>query len=229
MDNQNLKANLIAALKIGRCPLCHLLERKQYDYLCYFQGQLIQEGKTQDDFNQTGLLCNYHAWYLQDLTSPTANATIYYHLLEGIIDRLKSLNHNGSSFSLEKVNGEDKLGELLLGKRTCPVCREIETIEEFILKELTELFSDEEFMKVYAESMGCCFPHLMRLIRQSSEKEPIEFLITVHVTQLEHLREELKEYISKRESLNRNFGKEGNSWKRVVEKMTGAKGTKVKI
>ena len=40
---------------------------------------------------------------------------------------------------------------------------------------------------------------------------------------------ELSEYIIKRESLNQNFGKEGNSWKRVAEKMTGAKGTKVKI
>jgi len=77
--------------KLRGCLLCYLIGEREYHFTSRLQYAIIQEPSLLEDFRGQGGFCHAHACYLQDMTSPAANATLYRSLIEAIGSRLQGL------------------------------------------------------------------------------------------------------------------------------------------
>jgi len=106
------------------------------------------------------------------------------------------------------------------------MCKAQEKAEKRYISTFIESFHRPEFYALFKSSFGLCLPHLIRVIEEDKQGRIVKELLTIELEKMKELIAEMKEFQRKHDYRfsEESFGKEGNSWIRVVEKMSGGKG-----
>jgi len=200
--------SLETALRYRGCPICHLLDEDEYDFMCQIQGQTIKEEKILRDLVESNGYCNFHFYEMARLTSPRVNAAVARALIEKEIQEIE----DGFSPGPESID--------------CPVCNFIRNREEGYLREFMDFLRDESIQEEYASSDGLCRLHLKAVLHLAGDNQLGQFLLFTQVRQLKRLRLELQELIAPSGSPVTPKGRRGNSWWVAIKKRVGKKGLK---
>ena len=190
------------------CPICHVLDTDEFDFMAALQYQTIKEEKVRQDVVSANGYCNFHFHQMGRLASPMGNAI----LTKGLIDSEIKEIERGSFGPTMRID--------------CPVCKYADEREEFYVKEFTALLSERSFQKEYEATDGLCRIHLKGVLNLLQGGELHQFMLASHIMHLRLLRVELETFISKVRSTSRDFEEEKNSWLVAIEKMAGKRGLK---
>jgi hypothetical protein len=190
------------------CPICHVLDKDETDFMAQLQYQTTKQEKARRDVVSANGYCNFHFHQMARLASPIGNAVLTKDLIDAEIKEI------------EKGSFEPTL------RIDCPICKYADEREESYVKEFRTLLSEKSFKKEYEATDGLCRIHLKRVLNLMKEGELCQFLLTTQVLHLRILRSELETFISKVRSTSRDMGNEKNSWWIAIEKWIGKKGLK---
>ena len=194
-------------LEYRGCPICHVLDKDESDFMAELQYRTIKEEKVRQDVVSANGYCNFHFHQMVRMASPVGNAFLTKKLIETEIKGLET----GS----------------LTREVDCAVCQYIAEREDFYLEEFKTLLKERCFRKEYEGTDGLCSPHFRNILNSMYEKELCQFLLTTQVMHLKLLGMELETFISKVRSTSRDMGVEKNSWWIAIEKWVGKKGLRI--
>jgi len=198
--------SLEAAFRYRGCPICHLLEGDEYDFMCQFQGQTIKEEKILRDLVESKGYCNFHFYEMARLTSPIVNAIVTRSLIEQEIKEIAEI----ANASIWRID--------------CPVCRYVTQREDFYLREFKALLREKLGQNEYESTDGLCRIHLRKVLNLPDVSELVPFLLLTEQGHLKNLRLELEDFISEKKSTSQRAGKGKNSWWMAIRKIVGKKG-----
>jgi len=190
------------------CPICHVLEKDETDFMAQLQYRTIKEEKARLDVISANGYCNFHFHQMARLASPMGNAVLTKDLIDAEIKEI----------------GKGSFGPTL--RIDCPVCKYADEREEFYVREFRALLSEKSFQREYEATDGLCRIHLTRVLDVVDKGELSKFLLTTQVMHLKILKVELETFISKVRSTSRDMGDEKNSWWIAIEKWIGKRGLK---
>jgi len=200
--------SLREALGYRGCPICHVLDKDEYDLMAQLQYQTIKEEKVRQNVVSSNGYCNFHFHEMARLASPVGNAVLTKDLINAEIKEIEK-GFFGTTLRID-----------------CLVCRYAAEREEFYVKEFRVLLSEKSFQKEYEATDGLCRIHLKGVLNLLEEGELHHFMLASHIMHLKLLRVQLETFISKVRSTSRDFKEEKNSWLVAIEKMAGKKGLK---
>jgi hypothetical protein len=220
LSNRNI---LDAIEKSDSCPLCYLWlksERRHLEYL------LTNEVTMDPGFREKVLsakgFCNRHIYMLYETahgvsTEDGLGFALYVQaVVEEIFHELNSLRlHNIENTVNKSVimrwRGRRKgitlmakeASKAYYGKRCCPVCESLWSLDQIRLHTLIQMLDDKDFREGFKSSRGLCLPHFaaaLRTVSRGDLKNPGEVahtLIELEVGILGQLKELLSEFIRK--------------------------------
>jgi len=195
------------AFEYRGCPICHVLDRDESDFMAQLQYQTVSEKKVRGDLVSSNGYCNFHFHQMARLASPMGNALLTKDLIDVEIKEIEG-GFPGSNCKI-----------------ICPVCRYVAEREDFYLEEFKALLGERSFQKEYDSADGLCRIHLKRVLDLlKKESEPSQYLLRIHLMHLKLLKVELETFISKVRSTKRDMGAEKDSWWIAIEKWVGKKG-----
>jgi hypothetical protein len=192
------------------CPICHLIDKEEFDFMAQLQHQVIEDEKVRQRLVSSKAYCNSHFYEMARLTSPVVNAVLTKDLIKEEIRVLE-----------EKTSG-------ITNEVDCSVCKHVMERERFYLEEFKALLREESFQKEYDRTDGLCRIHLKRVLDSLKGGELCQYLLRTHLTHLKLLGMELETFISKIRSTKRDIGTEKNSWLVAIEKWVGKKGLRIR-
>jgi hypothetical protein len=190
------------------CPICHVLDKDEYDFMATLQYQTFVQEKARQGVVSANGYCNFHFHQMARLTSPVVNAVLTRDLIEEEVRKIE----NETSGIRDEVD--------------CLVCNHITEREDFYLREFNALLGDGLFEKEYESTDGLCRIHLKRILDSLKERELSQRLLKTHLMHLKLLRVELETFVSKIRSTKRDMGDEENSCWVAIEKWVGKRGLK---
>jgi len=203
-----MNRSLREALEYRGCPICHVLDKDEFDFMATLQYQTIHEEKVRQDVVSANGYCNFHFHQMARLASPAGNALLTKDLIDAEIKEI------------EKGSFEPTL------RIDCPVCKYADEREEFYVREFRALLFEKSFQKEYEATDGLCRIHLKGVLNLLQGGELHQFMLASDMMHLRLLKVELETFISKVRSTSRDFKEEKNSWLVAIEKMAGKKGLK---
>jgi len=195
-------------LEYRGCPICHVLDKDESDFMATSQYQTFKGGKVRQEVVSANGYCNFHFHMMARMASPLGNAILTKDLVDAEIKEIEK----GSFGPTLRID--------------CPVCKYVDEREGFYVKEFKVLLSEKSFQKEYEATDGLCRIHLKWVLNLLQEGELNQFILTSHMMHLKLLRVELETFISKVRSTSRDFKEEKNSWWVAIEKMAGKRGLK---
>lgn len=216
------------------CPLCTLVERDSWRYLDALLYERVNDVGTREELRQSLGFCNWHAWQALAISNGALGLAIIYEDILGLIIEKLRLAQNRWSISAansfwSKFFPQEKArnsAEIFNEESSlCPACKHVQFFEEHYLKILLDYFGAEEFEKAFAASAGICCNHLQEAIKKFPDHQNLPLLIARQMQIYAGLRQELAEFIRKQDYQHRYepAGNEIDSWKRVLEMVTGKK------
>jgi len=223
---------LCEALSQPGCPICTLVERDSWRYLDALLYERVNDVGTRKELRKSLGFCNWHAWQSLEISNCALGlAIIYEDILGLIIEKLCEAQKHfpipvASSFWFKVFAKKETENSSEISKSKsafCPVCRHVQLFEEHYLAILLDHFGEEEFLSAFAASAGICFNHLQEALKKFPDHKNLPLLISRQTEIYEVLRQELAEFIRKQDYQHRHelMGKEIDSWKRVLEMVTG--------
>jgi hypothetical protein len=203
-----MKRSFHEAFGYRGCPICHVLDKDEADFMAQLQYQTIKEEKVRQDVVSANGYCNFHFHQMVRIASPVGNAVLTKDLIDAEIKEIEK----GSLGSTSKGD--------------CSICRYTDEREEVYAREFSALLSEKIFQKEYEATDGLCRIHLERVLNLLRGSELHQFMLASHVMHLKLLKVELESFISKARSTSRDFKEEKDSWLVGIEKMVGKKGLK---
>ena len=188
------------------CPICRVLDKDEYNFMCHWQHRTFKEEKARQDLVSANGYCNFHFYEMARLTSPLVNAVVVKDLIDKEIEEIEK----GAFQSLEKID--------------CPVCAYLGQREDFYLQEFKTLLQEKLDQENYEKTDGLCLIHLRRILNLLKGSELSQFLLFTQAAQLKKLSLELQNFISKSGRASKAMGPEKNSWWVATKKRVGKKG-----
>ncbi len=127
------------------CPLCNLLDKKEFDMLCSLQFDVSHDPATRDSVAAEGGFCDFHFRQFYRLANAKTNAL----LLAALVG-------------------------LYAGRQNhivirCRICAVMNDYEHQLLEAVMNLFNDGSFRKGYTNHSGMCWEHLDAVRRTHPE------------------------------------------------------------
>jgi len=194
------------AFRYRGCPICHQMDKDEFDFMCRFQGKSVKEEEVRRDLISSRGYCNFHFHEMARLTSPVVNSVV----TRDLIDREIQDAEKGAFPS-----GQSPL---------CPVCRHVTGREELYLREFAAALGEDRVKAEYESSDGLCLQHLKKVLnlRQGMDLGPL--LLATEVRHLKRLKAELETNLEQHRSVGKTRGRERNSWAIAIQKLVGKRG-----
>jgi hypothetical protein len=196
------------------CPICTLVQRAGARYIeGTFSESMLDPAIRQKLVASQGF-CYEHTWQSINLKLSDAlgHAILFQDLVKAAV---QTIAEN------EKVDGS-QMSIALTAVKPCPACQiEAATLER-VIDSLKNALRDQDFIAEYMQSNGLCFPHLKGIMAVLDGKRRV--VVLQHQSAcLENLKGELAEFIRKSDYRFRDevIGKEGDSYKRAADMVTG--------
>ncbi len=197
--------DLVDAMKEKVCPLCLLIQKREYKYIDTLFYELVNDPGVREKLRKSYGFCTKHAQLVKKMGKPLGMAIIYQDICSSAVERMEK----GQVLS---ISGEE-----------CCICKVVDEVQEQYIHTFLRNFLNKKFQARYKQSFGLCMPHFLVVYSRLSEREEKN---TFKEYQLHALREylpELEEFIRKHDYRfsDKDFGKEALSWKKVVDKIAG--------
>jgi hypothetical protein len=231
--------DLLDACALQGCPVCRLETRVVRNYLDSMLYENVNDPGTQDALCRSRGLCREHAWLLTDIgSSPALGIAILYRRVAREVDEeLKQIQPASSTTSVRQRSKKplgnriaavaERIAGRLKPRHSCPACAQRDKMIDFALRAMLEALGtgDERMRNALRESHGICRPHLMRAFLLARGETSVQSMQLLAREKLEQLIHDLDEFIRKNDYRfqDEGFGKEGDSWRRVLAWMTGEK------
>ena len=212
-DAQTLYELRLASHKPG-CPVCTLVQRAGARYMeGTFNESMLDPGVRQKLVDSLGF-CYEHTWQAINLKLSDAlgQCILYQDLVKDALWNIKENEQNSGSH----------LASLLKPITPCPACLIEEATLERVIATLVAALSNQDFIVEFQASSGLCIPHMQHLLPRLDGKKQAKGL-QLQSACLENLLGELAEFIRKSDYRFRDevIGKEGDSYKRAADMITG--------
>ncbi len=213
--------NLLDALKENGCAICTLVKKSVHKSMDDFLYEQINDPGVRKEIKESFGFCNRHAWQLQKIGDGFGLSIIYHYLSELLIDKID-----------KKTNPKTLIKGLLQDKEirnfqkiqnTCMVCKGSKEAECRYIDVFIENFEDAELQFAFKNSFGLCLPHLLTLLKLCKYAKISAAVLKIETEKIKSIIEELKEFKRKHDYRfsKEGYGKEGDSWIRVIEKLIG--------
>jgi hypothetical protein len=205
------------AVHSGRCPVCYLLRRDEFDELRRWVGGDVADDRNRLRLDEAGGFCNCHFWLLAELHSPQSGSCVNDYLVTRLIERLRDP---------ARQDWREQAAWLREAASRCPLCARLRTCETTHVRAFLGWLSDGVAWPQYAESRGFCLPHLLRCQALVQDQSLREQLNRAQAAQTERLQREMRELARKlaagrRREVSRD---EWVAWARATEKFVGRRG-----
>ena len=214
--------NFLDALKGQGCPVCFVIKKYSRKFMDDFLYESVNDSGLRKEIRESAGFCNRHSWQLQKFGDGFGLGIVYEDLMRFILKRLEETD--GSSASIKAILKQLDKDEQ--AKKSCIVCKEEKDVEGRYISVFLENFDDPELKFSYKRSFGLCLFHLNSAIKKCKNKKLTHEIITIETAKLNSLLVEVEEFLRKHDYRfsNEQFGKEGDSWIRAIEKLTGKEG-----
>src|SRR4030042_1611530 len=109
------------------CPICHVLDKDETDFMAQLQYQTTKQEKARQDVVSVNGYCNFHFHQMARLASPVGNAVLTKDLIDAEIQEIEK----GSFGPTLRID--------------CPVCKYSDESEESYVREFRTLLSERSF------------------------------------------------------------------------------------
>ena len=205
------------AVASGRCPICFLLRKDEFDELCRWVGGHTESEENLARLDEAGGFCNYHLWKLSELHSPYSASLVNDYAAQKALGVLRDAHH---------VDRGQLAREFRRTAERCPLCEQMEACEARHVTDCARWFHEEAYWWQYEQSEGLCLPHLLRCLALLDGDPLYERLVRTATAQIERLQQQMREYVRKFDA--RHSGEqeeitheELDAWKRTIEKLVG--------
>lgn len=212
------------ALRGTGCAVCRLVQHASHRYLDNLLYELVNDPGVRKEFKESLGLCNRHAHQLLDFGDGLGTAVLYRAATRNLLEFL-SVVPDGSKpqASLRALLGRPPKAEPAIPEpgTGCMVCRSEGEAEERYLRALLDGAEDGSLEGLDGPG-AVCVRHLSRASAMAGGQLP-HVLVEVTWAALRDLNADLGEYVRHRDYRfsDEPWGKERDSWKRVVAKMVG--------
>jgi len=219
--------NLVDAFKEEGCPICYLIKKSIHQSMDAFLYENVNNPEIRKYIRSTLGFCNKHAWQLRQFGDGFGLSIIYQDLIGILLEKLAAIGNNAATEkSIKKML---KVSDIRLFKKineNCDFCKKAREVEERNIVEFLEDFYEAELHVAFTVGFGLCLPHMLIAIDKSKDIQLSCDIVKTESEKLKKLSEELQEFCKKHnyQFSKEGFGKEGNSWIRVIEKMIGKEG-----
>jgi hypothetical protein len=205
------------------CIVCNLLRARAFDVIARWQAVLASDLAERRDFLQRATWCNRHGWLVKELTSPRDLGRLHRQLLlvpRARIDDLLRLD-------LGQLRGRSPQAILagLIGERVCPLCQDEAALQRDLLEGLPHELASGGLRVAFAQSGGCCLPHLAALLAQVPDGDTARFLLEATHGVLTRLATDLDRYEEETQSHRRDYGSAADAPGRAMRSWVGRRGT----
>jgi len=201
------------------CALCELESRSVRRYLENLLYEHVNDVGVRGDLVGSRGYCHRHAHLLLECADGLGTAILYEDqakLFLEFLNGLRGLSCNELRKAVSETWNRDAL---------CPACMIRAQSRDRYLGTLLDWLDDLPMQEAIADSPGLCVPHLLRALRTCHDAKCREYLIATHVAKFTDLLNDLHEFMRKHDyRLSKGgFGKEADSWRRVVTMLVGMK------
>lgn len=209
---ENIQTKIIEAFSSDGCPLCVMLQRDEFDRLCFWIAESVKTAQNSQQIKlliEYGGFCNEHFWRLQKVSTPYGIANIGMQLVEDFLQIMKTKGQNCAVVNTLK--------------NRCPLCFELDEKQKMYLEELAVMLKNDAHKAGFQKSRGLCIPHYIRILKYINDESLVRFLYETEVKQLEKVKNDAAGFIAKREPPLKwqQTQDEKMSWFRAIEMMAG--------
>lgn len=231
----------------NQCPLCHLHQKKEADYVNNFLGGSVMKPDTRIEVNEKGFCTNhFQKLYTANnrlglaLMTHTHMKENMHQLLDRDLDMLISANRAETRPSLFAFN--KKKSPLLAAIRStqkraqklqhqCILCERLDRTMDQYIYTVTYLYEHESsFRRTFSDSNGFCLPHLSQVLHMAyTHMNPhirtdfISEIARVQKEQVQNLEDELFWFTQKfdHENKDKPWGNAKNALPRMINFLKG--------
>jgi hypothetical protein len=217
------------ALRQQGCAVCRLVERAGRSYLEYLLYDLVNDPEVQEEFRASLGLCERHVRGMLEKGDGLGVAILYRAAVKELLGLLSKIpDAPRSQASLAKLLGKSTKVEPAIPEPGdgCMVCSAEGEAERRYLRVLLDGAQDGSLGGLMAGSGSVCVRHLSRASMLAGGWLP-PALVDATRQMFEDLEADLGRYVRHSDYRFRDepWGKERDSWKRVVERMVGRRWT----
>jgi len=219
--------NLVDAFKEEGCPICYLMKKSVHQSMDTFLYENVNDPGMRKDIRSTFGFCNKHAWQLRQFGDGFGLSIIYQDLIGIFLERINVIDDDiAAEKSIKKTLNTADVRRFRKIKDNCDFCKKEKEVEEHYVHELLENFHEPELQVEFTTDFGLCLPHTLIAIDKSKDVQVSRAILKTESGKFKKLSAELKEFDRKHDYRfsKGEFGKEGNSWIRAIEKMIGKEG-----
>jgi len=229
--------NLLEACREPGCPVCRLEGQAVERYLDNQFYENVNSTSWRNHLRASYGFCHEHAWLgVNKRLGDALGFTIIYHdIVKNLLPSLsddgrptRSTRGQGSVLGQAAESLRKRVERLLVSltpPKRCPACEFRDETTRNLITALLEELPDSTMREALLASEGLCLPHLRLTLGHVRDRSVYEELLTIHRVKLEHLKEELAEFIRKNDYqvIQEGFGKEGDAWLRTIGMMVGSR------
>ncbi|MBN1876455.1 MAG: hypothetical protein JXA33_19680 [Anaerolineae bacterium] len=223
-----LQQQLREAMSGWGCPLCRLAAQAEKTYIDSVNYERVIDVKTRDVLKASRGFCAHHSRMWEDLNGSALGVAIVYHI--SILDLLRDtepekLPKGGGLF--RRGEAAAQVADILEASVPCPACTLVEETAHRFATILLKDLKDPTLQTLLRDCGGLCLPHLRMALRTPGAGKVHSTLIAVHREAWQNLMGEMEEFIRKNDHRFRHeplTDKEGDSWIRALDVMTGKRG-----
>lgn len=217
------------------CPFCRLLAHSADRYLDAVLWEMVNDPEVRAEFNQARGYCARHGWLLLRAGAALGVAIMTRGLLGVLLDAVASNPLEEASESTvqswlrsldrDRVSpATDKLAASLSPQVPCPLCAQVEYLEQEYAKTLlAHLEGTGALVEIYGTSDGLCLHHFRQALSHAPAARQARVLVDAQRAVWQRLYDELGEFIRKKDYRFRDesFGPEKDAWRRALEAISG--------
>jgi hypothetical protein len=224
-ETKDTRTRIIEAFSSDGCPLCAMLRRDELDSLYQWVGESNENAKYSERIRQlldAGGFCNYHFWRFGEMCTHYGSANVAAQLIEKLLEILRTDKRSRPDNYLEY---KENIYFALFAE--CPLCFELKEKVGIYLRELLAILKHNSFKSGYENSPGLCISHYVKAINYIDDDSLMDFLYETQINQLERIKTNAENFISKRNPPQRwnQTEDEKISWFRAIEKISGRSGS----
>ncbi|MBN1201877.1 MAG: hypothetical protein JXJ20_08495 [Anaerolineae bacterium] len=210
--------SLFEAFELPGCPVCRLTQDSVHHYLDGLIYEYVNEPDTHIAVRAARGFCPTHAWHIRDHINASALGIAV--LYEGMIRTLLRELGEGGRRQVTRAASTFK------PQGPCPACEHQAHVEDHLLRNLLDHLDQQEFTGAFSRSAGLCLPHLRAALDTPGDADAKARLLDIQRDIWTELQQDLAEFIRKRDYrfANEVMGREGDSPRRAIEQMAGARG-----
>ncbi len=225
------------ALAQADCAVCRLKAKAGDQYLDSLLWESVNDPGVREVIRLALGFCHEHAWELARHRASIGVTIIMNDVLGNVLDVMEDARFQAPSvLSLRRTqealdprqpaSATADVVTQLTPQLRCPVCIQVEKMEDIYLRTLIEsLLGEDGLLDVFESSDGLCLPHFRQTLTRVRDKAVFEALVNAQRAIWEQLTDQLREIIRKSDYRYQNEprGEESGASLRAIAALSGAR------